>query len=205
MINKKLITGFLGIALLISSADVHAKRSSDSLKSSFGDNIKNNNLTEAEVKKAQEAWGKALIQISSDFDKEGLKKATETARQIIDAAYGYNNGPVLFKPTLTSGEQTFRTQQEGALAYFVGGSQKYPNDSGFALKGWVKFNYQNAAVYIDGDVAMTMGHVMLTDKTGKVTTVDKTWAFKKGDDGKVRIVLHHSSLPYSPVTTVSAN
>ena len=37
----------------------------------------------------------------------------------------------------------------------------------------------------------------LIDKAGKVTTVDKTWGFKKGDDGKVRIVLHHSSLPFS--------
>jgi hypothetical protein len=27
--------------------------------------------------------------------------------------------------------------------------------------------------------------------------VDKTWGFRKGDDGKVRIVLHHSSLPYA--------
>jgi hypothetical protein len=45
-------------------------------------------------------------------------------------------------------------------------------------------------------MALTMGKVSLTDKNGKVTTVDKTWGFKKGDDGKIRIVLHHSSLPY---------
>jgi hypothetical protein len=42
-----------------------------------------------------------------------------------------------------------------------------------------------------------MGNVILTDKTGKVTTVDKTWQFIRGGDGKLRIILHHSSLPYS--------
>jgi hypothetical protein len=34
-------------------------------------------------------------------------------------------------------------------------------------------------------------------KDGKVTTVDKTWKYVKDDAGKLRIVLHHSSLPYS--------
>jgi hypothetical protein len=27
--------------------------------------------------------------------------------------------------------------------------------------------------------------------------VDKTWGYVRGPDGKLRIVLHHSSLPYS--------
>ncbi len=164
----------------------------------FGNQVKNTNITAEEVRSAQEAWGKALIQISKDFEKGGSKKATATANAVLDAAYGYAEGPVLFKPTLTTGEQTFRTSKEGALAYFVGGNKKFSKDSGFALKGWEKFDYRNAAVYINGDMAMTMGNVILTDKKGNVTTVDKTWGFKKGDDGKVRIVLHHSSLPYNP-------
>jgi hypothetical protein len=32
---------------------------------------------------------------------------------------------------------------------------------------------------------------------GAVTTVDKTWTFVREPDGSVRIVLHHSSLPFS--------
>ena len=38
---------------------------------------------------------------------------------------------------------------------------------------------------------------MLTNAAGVVTTVDKTWGFKKDDQGALRIVLHHSSLPFS--------
>jgi hypothetical protein len=43
-----------------------------------------------------------------------------------------------------------------------------------------------------------MGNVLLTNKDGKVTTVDKTWQFLKDDNGNLRIILHHSSLPYTP-------
>lgn len=166
--------------------------------SSFGNTITNTNVTAEEVEAAQQAWGEALIKISQDFKKDGLKKATRTAEAVLDKAYGYNIGPVLFKPTLTSGDQVFRTTREGALAYFVGANKKFPTDSGFALKGWEKYEYKNAAVFINGDLALTMGNVMLTDATGKVTKVDKTWAFKKDEKGQLRIVLHHSSLPYTP-------
>jgi hypothetical protein len=159
--------------------------------------VYNSNITLAEVSAAQKAWGDALVKISDDFQSGGLAKAKSTANAVLDAAYGYNLGPVLFKPTLTVAPQTFRTTKEGALAYFVGGDSNFPKDSGFALKGWKKVDIVNAAVHIHGDVASTMGKVMITDAKGKVTTVDKTWTFKKDDSGTVRIVLHHSSLPYT--------
>ena len=165
---------------------------------SFGNLVTNVNITEDEVESAQKSWGAALIEISKDFKKGGIKQATKTAEEVLDKAYGYNFGPVLFKPTLTSGDQVFRTSREGALSYFVGGNKKFPNDSGFALKGWEKYEFKNAAVFISGDMALTMGNVMLTDASGKITKVDKTWAFKKDGNGHLRIVLHHSSLPYTP-------
>ena len=30
-----------------------------------------------------------------------------------------------------------------------------------------------------------------------MTKVDKTWGYVRGPEGNLRIVLHHSSLPYS--------
>jgi hypothetical protein len=159
--------------------------------------VYNSNITLVEVQNAQKAWGDALVKISDDYKSGGIAKAKATANAVLDAAYGYNLGPVLFKPTLTTAPQTFRTTKEGALAYFVGNDPKYPKDTGFALKGWKKVEVENAAVSINGDVASTMGKVMITDKDGKVTTVDKSWTFKKDDTGTVRIVLHHSSLPYT--------
>jgi hypothetical protein len=158
--------------------------------------VVNNNITEAEVLAAQKGWGDALVAISTTYEQKGQAAAKALAEKVIDEAYGYQFGAVLFKPTLTTAPQTFRTTKAGALAYFVGGDSTFPSDKGFALKGWRQVEIQNAAIFIEGDVATTMGNVLLTDKTGKVTTVDKTWKFLKDSNGKLRIVVHHSSLPY---------
>ncbi len=159
--------------------------------------VYNANVTETEVVAAQAAWCDALVSISTTGEQQGQAAARKLAGEVIDAAYGYNLGPVLFKPTLTVAPQTFRTTREGALAYFVGGDSNFANDSGFALKGWTACRAENAAVHINGDVATTMGNVIITNKDGSTTTVDKTWKFKKDDQGTLRIVVHHSSLPYT--------
>ncbi len=159
--------------------------------------VYNGSISEAEVLDAQKGWCSALVAISKANMDKGQAAAKALAGDIIDAAYGYQMGPVLFKPTLAAAPQTFRTTREGALAYFVGGDPNFAADTGFALKNWTACRAENAALHLNGDVATSMGNVIVTDKDGKVTTVDKTWSFKKADDGKLRIVVHHSSLPFS--------
>lgn len=159
-------------------------------------NVVNQAISENEVLNAQNGWCQALIDISNTHAKSGQAAAKALAEEVIDAAYGYQIGAVLFKPTLTVNPQTFRTTRAGALSYFVGGDPAYPRDSGFALKDWKKCEVDNAGIFIGGRVANTMGKVHFTDKTGKVTTVDKTWSFVKDDAGQLRIVVHHSSLEY---------
>jgi len=154
-------------------------------------------ITQAQVEAAQVAWGEALVQISADFAEGGIEKASATAEAVIEAAYGYQMGPVLFKPTLASGDQTFRTTAEGALAYFVGNNEAFPGDTGFALKGWTGVEIENAAIFISGETAQTMGNVHITNADGTVTTVNKTWGYQRDDAGALRIVLHHSSLPFA--------
>ena len=155
-------------------------------------------ITRDQVIAAQNAWGDALVKISTTYDSSGFEAAKKTAEAVIDSAYGYSLGPVLFKPTLTVVPQTFRTTREGALAYFVGGNKTFASDTGFALKHWRSYKIENAAIFTDGDVAISMGNVRITDRDGNVTVVDKTWGWKRGTDGNLRIVLHHSSLPYNP-------
>lgn len=157
----------------------------------------NQAISEQEVLSAQQGWCKALVDISATYEKSGQAAARELAGNVIDAAYGYQMGAVLFKPTLTVNPQTFRTTREGALAYFVGGDSAFPNDTGFALKGWQKCEIDNAAIFITGDSASSMGKVHFTGKDGKVTSVDKTWQFVKDDAGNLRIVVHHSSLEFT--------
>jgi len=160
--------------------------------------VTNRAITQTEVLAAQQGWCQALLDIGAAYTKGGQPAAKALAEQVIDSAYGYQLGPVLFKPTLTVVPQTFRTTKAGALSYFVGGDAAFPKDDGFALKGWTRCEVSNAALFIAGDSASSQGNVSFTGKDGKVTTVDKTWSYVKDDAGRLRIVVHHSSLPYAP-------
>ena len=132
-------------------------------------------ITEEQVLEAQQAWGEALVAISHTYEEEGIDAAS----------------------TLAEAPQTSRTTPEGTLAYFVGHSDEYSADSGFALKGWQEVTIDNAAIFISGDMALTMGTVSILDADGYTTTVDKSWGYHLDDDGDLRIVLHHSSLPFT--------
>jgi hypothetical protein len=158
-------------------------------------------ITYDEVNAAQQAWCDALVRIGQLKEEGGDYKTF--ANDVLSTAYNYDNGKVFFKPTLAFGDQTFRNDKKGALAYFIGGDPDYPNDKGFALTPWVKARYDNAGannegIQIYGSIAITMGNVWVTGKDGKEVMVDKTWVFKKGKDGKLRIIVHKSALPFSP-------
>jgi len=157
-------------------------------------------LTVQQVNDAQQAWCDSLVNIAKTYAAGGDYKTVAAA--VLSNQYNYDYGTVLFKPTLAFGDQTFRLNKEGAAAYFIGGNPKYPDDNGFALKPWVACRYTNAGggagVLIDGDFAATMGNVFLTDAKGNETVVDKFFAFKRSADGKLRIIVHKSALPFTP-------
>ena len=155
-------------------------------------------ILEKDIFDAVSAWGDGLLEISNAYENSGIKKATLVAEEMLDGLYGFNLGSVLFKPTLSGGSQTFRSTREGALSYFVGQNPFYPQDSGFGIKFWRKVSAEASAVFIDETVAMWMGWVTFIDKNEQITKVDKSWGYKLDDQGKLRIILHHSSLPYIP-------
>ena len=155
-------------------------------------------ILEKDLSKARAAWGAGLVEISKTFETEGIEAATSVASNMIDQLYFFDFGKVLFKPTLSGGSQTFRPTKEGALSYFVGHNTAYPNDSGFGIKFWREINSDTSAFFIDETVAMWMGWVTFIDRDRQVTKVDKSWGYKLDDVGNLRIVLHHSSLPYAP-------
>lgn len=155
-------------------------------------------ITEAEVNAAQQAWCDGLVKIGKARDDFKV-----VASQFIDDAYDFKDGKVFFRPTLAVAPQGFRTTKAGALAYFVGGDPNFPSDKGFALKPWVKCRYDNAvegsnAIQIHGDIALAMGNVYITGDDGKEIFVDKLFAFRKGSDGKLRLIAHKSAMPNLP-------
>lgn len=153
-------------------------------------------ITSTDIEGAQRAWCNALVEIGKVGATGG--DASAVADKVLSTAYDYDQGTVLFKPTLTHGAQTFRLDKQGALAYFVGGDPEYSNDKGFALRQWTTCEPKIVGVVARGDMAVAMGNVYLTDAKGQKVMVDKTFGYVRGADGSLRIVLHHSSLPFDP-------
>jgi len=153
-------------------------------------------ISKQDLLAARTAWGEGLVAISRAYEDSGIDQARSVASKVLDAAYGYDLGPVLFKPTLSGGEQTFRTSKDGALSYFVGHTSEYPQDGGFGIKGWREVRSETAAEFIEGEVAMWMGWIYCIDKDGQITKVDKSFGYKRDAEGVLRIMLHHSSLPF---------
>ena len=141
-------------------------------------------------------WGDGLIAISKAHEEKGLDAARIIAEQTLDRLYAFELGPVLFKPTLSGGAQTFRPTKLGALSYFVGNDPEYPNDNGFGIKFWRSVKPETSATFIQNDVAMWMGWVSFIDKNNGVVKVDKTFGYTKDKNGTLKIILHHSSLPF---------
>ena len=51
---------------------------------------------------------------------------------------------------------------------------------------------------MNADSATAMGEYYFTTLEGTVAKVEYTFQYKRGADGNLKIVVHHSSLPYSP-------
>jgi len=156
-----------------------------------------------EVVAAQKAWGNALVGISQTYLNGGdyIAAATKAA----DELYGYGRSDVLFKPTKAAASP-FRPTPAGALSYFVGGDKVeggYAEDKGFALGpggvGWKKVIFDNDHIDFNGGTAQAMGeYYFYSAADDSVAKVEYTFGYKRNEDGKVRIYLHHSSLPYVP-------
>ena len=154
-------------------------------------------ITETDLAKARTAWGDGLIAISTAFDAGGIDAAKAIAGGLLDSLYGFEFGPILFKPTLSGGAQTFRTDRTGTLSYFIGHNSDFPQDTGFGLKSWRDVSSDTASFFIEGDLALWMGWVRFTDRHGNTVKVDKSFGYRRTADGSLKLVLHHSSLPYS--------
>lgn len=153
-----------------------------------------NPITIAEVKAAQQAWGDGIVAIGQVFTDGGDYSAR--AEHHIATHYGYDaSETVLFKPTLAAEDQ-FRGDPAGALSYFVG--TEGTEDAGFAIAPYTSVRWENEGTIIGegGHMAVAMGNYFFSDNEGNETKVEYTFGYVKDDAGDLKIVLHHSSLPF---------
>ena len=147
-------------------------------------------IAQAEV--SQRRWGDGIVAISEAHRNGGDYVGVATDH--INTLYGYQQGPVLFKPTLASDEQ-FRPTFDAALSYFVASNNVCPEDEGFAIKGWTKVRFENEDVILDDNRALAMGNYFFTGPEGSEIKVEYTFGYVAEADGSLRIQLHHSSMP----------
>ena len=160
-------------------------------------------ITTEEVLTAQANWASAIKTISAVYMEGG--DFVGTAAAAAGELYGYAHGNVLFKPTKAT-NNPFRATGEEAMSYFVGAdamkNDKFNGeDAGFAInggRGWSEVVFRNHQIEPMGESAIAMGDYLFTDATsGDEVRVEYTFGYRKNDEGKVRIFLHHSSVPYA--------
>jgi len=154
-----------------------------------------NPITAEEVEAAQIAWGEGIVAIGEVFTAEGDFSARAAEHIATHYAYG-EDATILFKPTLAAEDQ-FRETSEEALSYFVG--TEGTEDGGFAIAPYSAVRWENNGTVISdgGDMAVAMGNYFFTGSDGNETKVEYSFAYEKDEDGALKIVLHHSSLPFS--------
>ena len=145
-----------------------------------------------EVEVIQNDWSDSLLELSA-LHQKNIDISNQTS-DFIDRLYCYDFGDVLFKPTLASQTQ-FRKTKEGALSYFIGNNNKFPEDSGFALKSWTNIIWENSSIKIIGNIALAMGNYYFINNKGKLK-VEFSFVYKKDENNNLRIILHDSHLPY---------
>ena len=158
---------------------------------------------EGEVAATQSAWRQAILDISAAFrDDPQSSQYVEVAEDAIHELYGYDIGKVMFKPTLAV-QDPFRPTFIGALSYFVGYEATQDRggieeDKGFAIASgdtWSEVVFENNQTSCVGDVALSQGYYYFTNFASNVTTgVEYSFIYKR-ILGKMKILIHHSSLP----------
>lgn len=153
-------------------------------------------ITREEIEENQRHWGDLIVRIG----KQAARGEELTAVEEILGLYDFSK-PLAFKPTKAR-EKPFRITRKAARSYFVAGDPEYPEDHGFALndgKGYSAVRFENAVIRVTGENAIAMGHYyFMKPDTGEEVEVEYSFGYQRDDEGSLEIVLHHSSLPYSP-------
>ena len=140
----------------------------------------------------QNKWASGIVEIGKT--KNNFKESVSVTKKFINELYDFENGNVQFKPTKAS-EKQFRNDFESALSYFIGNNTDFSEDSGFALNPWVSVEFENDSLNVYDDIGIAMGNYFFTDQNGDKTKVEYSFVYKKVRNS-LKIILHHSSLPF---------
>ena len=141
----------------------------------------------------QTKWANGIVELGKT--KGDIVNSKKLATDFINSLYDFKNGTVQFKPTKAS-EFQFRNDFDSALSYFIGSNPSFAEDAGFALNPWVDVEFKNDSINIFDNLGLAMGNYFFTDLKGEKTKVEYSFVYRREGES-LKIILHHSSLPYS--------
>ncbi len=145
-----------------------------------------------EVEAAQDSWGQGVVEVGA-CASWGEAHARATA--LVSSHYRVESESLLFCPTKAA-EQQFRRTLEGAVSYFVGSDPRFDEDKGFALEPWSSVRFSNTGIVCQGDLAMAMGNYFFGRTDGSELKAEFSFVYVRGRDETLKILLHHSALPF---------
>lgn len=151
-------------------------------------------ISREEIREVQTKWKEGIIKIGELYREGGNYR--EYAYNFLRDLYAFDRDIVLFKPTVAS-KKAFRQTIDEALSYFIGGIFK--EDKGFALQNIYNIQFEIAGELYFEDIAISQGkYCFFLKETKEVNEVHFTFVYRKFENNEVKIVAHHSSLPYTP-------
>ena len=148
-------------------------------------------MREKDIINIQKEWASGIVKMGElSNDRDSLESFTS---DFLDKIYDFDN-QVLFKPTKAANEQ-FRNSKGSAYSYFIAGDDREcQEDNGFALSNWTEILFDNSNIIINEDIAIAMGNYTFKNEASKIK-VEYSFVYKNYGN-KIKIILHHSSLPY---------
>jgi len=148
-------------------------------------------MIEEDIINIQKEWASGIVKMGElSNDRDSLESFTS---DFLDKIYDFDN-QVLFKPTKAANEQ-FRNSKGSAYSYFIAGDDREcQEDNGFALSNWTEILFDNSNIIINEDIAIAMGNYTFKNEASKIK-VEYSFVYKNYGN-KIKIILHHSSLPY---------
>ena len=148
-------------------------------------------MREEDIINIQKEWASGIVKMGKlSNDRDSLESFTS---DFLDKIYDFDN-QVLFKPTKAANEQ-FRNSKGSAYSYFIAGDDREcQEDNGFALSNWTEILFDNSNIIINEDIAIAMGNYTFKNEVSKIK-VEYSFVYKNYGN-EIKIILHHSSLPY---------
>ena len=143
--------------------------------------------------RTQKSWSYYIIKIGEY--KSDNKKIIELTNQLIEDLYAFKTTKVLFKPTKAS-LIPFRSTKDEFISYFIASNNVCTEDKGFALEPWKSIEFENYGITNSEKNIIAVGNYFFENSNSQQIKVEYTFGYIIEETGKLKINLHHSSIPF---------